>query len=222
MSICKNCGAQLGDGARFCPKCGSLVPTQSQPAYETNPSAQPAYEMNPQTNSQSAYSARPQMQSQPAYNAQPQPQPAYNAQPQPQPAYTAQPAYNAQPYTSASGAASYTAHSAAAEVPAGVKVKGYIGMGLGIESLPMSFIAFICSMMALTIGESDFGFNTMAPPAICFCIFQLAISITAMVLSSSSRNSGFTENATKLGKVFGLIGTIITGISLFFSLIAAA
>lgn len=37
MKYCKNCGKELKDDAKFCPKCGSVVPVQEKSEnYEKN------------------------------------------------------------------------------------------------------------------------------------------------------------------------------------------
>ena len=96
MIICKNCGAELPDGAKFCTKCGYAIipeeeilrePQEAQAAADDwNAQAAPAY--NP-------YPAAPQPQ-EPQYQQPQYQQPQYQ-QPQYQQQYQ-QPQYYGQPY----------------------------------------------------------------------------------------------------------------------------
>lgn len=39
MTVCPNCGAQLNDGVRFCPKCGAAIGVAPQPQPQPNASS---------------------------------------------------------------------------------------------------------------------------------------------------------------------------------------
>ena len=152
--------------------------------------------------------ANQQPQAQPAYQ-QPQAQPAYQ-QPQAQPAYQqpqAQPTYNAAPVSTS--------------MPASAKVKGFIGMGLGIEALVSSFLSYIYVILAFV--ESSYYYyydSSYAGFAIGFSLVELAMAIAGLILSSKAREAGFESAPTKLGKIFSIISIPLYGFAMFLALIA--
>ena len=116
--LCTACGAQLNDGARFCPICGKAqentganqaaqmnggIPVYAAPPPEqppVQPPAQPVYAAPPPP-VQPAYSAPPQQMNQAPYGSAPPPAPP-PPPPPPPPAYGAPPPYQPQaPYGNA-------------------------------------------------------------------------------------------------------------------------
>ena len=75
MKFCRNCGAELKDNAKFCPKCGATCSTENNPV-TPQPAPNPAPQQTPNPTPQPASAA-----SQPA----PQPTPAYQPNPAPAP-----------------------------------------------------------------------------------------------------------------------------------------
>ncbi len=72
MAFCANCGAQLGEGARFCVRCGTPVASMTNTVPVPN-SAQPQNYAQPQTYAQPQYYAAPaQTYAQPQYYGAPQ------------------------------------------------------------------------------------------------------------------------------------------------------
>lgn len=204
MAFCTNCGTQIPDGAVFCPGCGTKqapeAPVSAEPIRfeETQvldaqePVYAPVYE-------EPAPTYEPPVYTPPVYE-QPQQAPVYE---QPSPTYQP-PVYNYQP----------PVHTAQPEISAGTKVKGFIGMGLGIFGLVMSFLSLIIALAA--IGASDFGAAAMV-----YSLMGLGSGIAAKILSGKSAEEGFSGTPIKLGSIFGLIAIIMGGIAFFFGMIGA-
>lgn len=98
------------------------------------------------------------------------------------------------------------------QVSGGTKVKGFIGMGLGIGALFMGVLTVI-------LGFCSFASLECAILAITYGIVTLALAIPAKILSAKSISGGFRSKAPSLGNVFGLIGIICGGVGFFFGLI---
>lgn len=47
MAFCKNCGAQLADGAAFCPSCGTPIQAQANQSQQPQQQAQPVVNAQP-------------------------------------------------------------------------------------------------------------------------------------------------------------------------------
>lgn len=151
---------------------------------------------------------QPQAEAQPAYQQPPvQEQPVYQ-----QPVYQqpqAQPTYNAAPVTKT--------------VPASAKVKGFIGMGLGIEAIVSSFVSYIYVILAFVESSYYYYYDgSYAGFAIGFSLVELAMAIAGVILSSKAREAGFEAAPTKLGKIFGIISIPLYGFAMFLALIALA
>ena len=70
MAFCGNCGTQLNDGAKFCPRCGQTVGGgESTPQQQVNQPQQASYQQP-----QQAYQPQQQSYQQPAQAYQPQQQ----------------------------------------------------------------------------------------------------------------------------------------------------
>ena len=97
MEFCQNCGAQLKEGTKFCPNCGTLVQSQGSPAAVQPEAASAAAAMSAEhpasapvavMEKEPASPAAPQ----PGIYQQPAPQPGAYQQPAPQPGAYQQPA----------------------------------------------------------------------------------------------------------------------------------
>lgn len=97
MEFCQNCGAQLKEGTKFCPNCGTLVQSQGSPA-AVQPEAASAAAAMPAEHPASAPVAVMEKEPaspaapQPGIYQQPAPQPGAYQQPAPQPGAYQQPA----------------------------------------------------------------------------------------------------------------------------------
>lgn len=204
MAFCSNCGTQIPDGSIFCPGCGSkCVATPQTPSYAEPVLPQDTYVLFPQE----PVNAPVQEEAPPAY------QPPVYEQPAPPvyqpPVYTPpvyeEPAYQPPAYQP-------PVATAQPQLSAGTKVKGFLGMGLGIFGLFLSFLSLIIALGS--IGASEFGSTAMINS-----LFGLGSGIAAKILSGKSASEGFSGAPIKLGSIFGLIAIIMGGIAFFFGLI---
>lgn len=103
------------------------------------------------------------------------------------------------------------------QVSGGTKAGGFVGMGLGIGGFFFALLGFIYTIIGLEIDEV-MSFSM----AFAFSIFSLPLSIIGMSLSSKSRNAGNTSAVCTVGKVFGIIGLVLTCVMLFVGFVALA
>ena len=129
--------------------------------------------------------------------------PTYQQPTYQQPTYQ-QPVYGYQPPVA----------NAQPEVSTGAKVKGFIGMGLGIGSLAIAVIALIVGF--ISVGEAY-----LAGSAIGYSLVAVGLGVPAKILAGKAVEEGFIGTPTKLGSVFGLIGIIVGGVAGFFGIIGA-
>ena len=201
MAFCPNCGAQLSGNEAFCPSCASPVAAQPQ---------QPVYQQPEQPTYQQPVYQQPEqpIYQQPVYQQPEQPtyqQPVYQQPEQPiyqQPVYQ-QPVY-AQPV--------YQQTASQPTVQTGDKVKGFVGMGLGIVALVFAIIDFFMIFSVIS-------FAPMAGALIVYVIFTIALAIPGMILSVKAIGNGFKSAPAKLGKIFSLVSLIIGGVSFLVSII---
>lgn len=228
MAFCVNCGTQLPDGAVFCPGCGTK--REIQPAQI--PAAEPIATVEPpvavpfeeaqilaeqpsfgETEVLGAQEPAPVYEEAPAFVAEkPQPpvyQPPVYQPPVQEPVYQ-QPTYQPPVY-------SYQQPVPEAQpvVSAGAKVKGFIGMGLGI-------MAFVMGIITLLLGLGSLGDSSAAVGAIIYALMSIGFGIPAKILSGKAISEGFVGTPTKLGNIFGLLGIIFGGVAFFFGLIGSA
>ena len=139
---------------------------------------------------------------QPAYQQPVYEQPAYQQPVYEQPTYQ-QPVY-AQPV--------YQQTTSAAPVQTGDKIKGFVGMGLGIVALIFAIIDFVMIFAVI-------GYAPVAAGLIVYVIFTIALAIPGMILSAKAIGNGFKGVPAKLGKIFSLVSLIIGGVALLVSII---
>ena len=207
MAFCTNCGNQIPEGSIFCPgcgtKCASEAPAHAEPipfeetqVLDQSPVCTPVYEEPAPVYQPPVYE---QPQQAPVYE-QPAYQPPVNEQP---PVYGYQPpVYNYQ----------QPIPQAQPVVSAGAKVKGFIGMGLGIGSLAIAVIALI-------VGFASVGDAYLSGAAIGYSLVAVGLGVPAKILAGKAVEEGFIGTPTKLGSVFGLIGIIVGGVAGFFGII---
>ena len=194
MAFCTKCGAQIPDDAIFCPSCGAQHAPEV-PAYA--PPAEDTYVLFPEAPKQeeAAPAYQPPVYTPPAYEP-----PVQESAYQP-PVYTYQPPTYQPPVPTAQP-----------QLSAGTKVKGFIGMGLGIFGLFMSFLSLIIALDS--IDGSGFALTGMVYS------FGLGSGIAANILAGKSAEEGFRAAPTKLGRVFGLIAIIAGSIAFTLGLIS--
>ena len=84
-----------------------------------------------------------------------------------------------------------------------------VGMGLSIAGFIFAIIVSLASLAGFADPES-----ALAMPLV-FSIFYAPFSIVGLIFSNKCRNAGDTSTFSRLGKIFGIIGIIIYGISIF-------
>lgn len=91
------------------------------------------------------------------------------------------------------------------------KGKAVTGMALGIAGLVFSVLGFFYLMLFSAAGLAE-----EAGVVLSFAcgFFGFPLSLVSMILSNSSRSNGDTTVFSKLGKIFGLIGVILSGLLL--------
>ncbi len=103
-------------------------------------------------------------------------------------------------------------------VPAPVK-KPHIAVK--IVSMALSIEGFICAILGAL-----YTLIGLIEPAVAFLfslifgMVSLPFSIIGLCLGSKCTNAGDTSVFSRLGKIFGLIGIIVAGVSLFIGLIS--
>lgn len=114
--------------------------------------------------------------------------------------------------------AQYTVYQPATqEVQTKSKIFGFIGFGLAIFGMLMSFICFINAVTAL-----DYSYYSMyeeLSTTLGLSVIFIPASIIGLIFSKNSRNEGFTSAITKVGQILGLISTILFGLVSFISFI---
>ena len=114
--------------------------------------------------------------------------------------------------------AQYTVYQPATqEVQTKSKIFGFIGFGLAIFGMLMSFICFINAVTAL-----DYSYYSMyeeLSTTLGLSVMFIPASIIGLIFSKNSRNEGFTSAITKVGQILGLISTILFGLVSFISFI---
>ncbi len=210
MAFCFQCGAQLPDGASFCPECGAdlrawraamqgsapVAPEVRQdacvPASAENPPAPEnvnSYADFPAAPLASASSEAPDGQSFPAEPLYPDVRPTY-------------------------------AQSAWQQAPAPVPAKGMgvAGKILSIVGFASSVLGLLVSflIMSLVISSQDAAAfwvengSTMVPELISMVAEGLILSVVGLVLTRKAASKGNPQ--TKAGRRFGWIGIVLSAI----------
>ncbi len=94
-----------------------------------------------------------------------------------------------------------------------------VGMSLSIAGLVFLAIGSLYTLIGLIEAGMAFAF------ALVFALFFLPLSIVGLCLSNKCINAGDTSAMSRVGKILGIVGIILAGVSLFIgftALIAAA
>ena len=119
------------------------------------------------------------------------------------------------------------------------KAKGIVGFVMAMECFVSSILIMMYSILisALVIGYKDdfissFTYKysstlytphdlyTMLLTYLFMAIAEMVLGIVAVSLVNKARNSGNTSKLTSLGKTFGIIGAVISGVTAFILIIA--
>ncbi len=237
MYICPNCKRTSEAPMNFCVGCGTPMveqaPAVAQPQYQQVPVQQPQYEQpqyqqapvqQPQYE-QPQYQQAPVQQpqyEQPQYQQAPVQQPQYE-QPQYQQAPVQQPQYAQPQFQQAPVQQQYTqpqyqqqyAPVTNQTVNAGPsKAKVIIGMVLSIVGLAMAFICFVSYFSNLDYNGGAYAFGY----AFGFSIFSFPAALVGLIFSKNNRNEGDISAMSMIGKILGLVGVILSGVTLFIGL----
>lgn len=118
-------------------------------------------------------------------------------------AYYNQPMYPHQPYAPQQGTPS--------------KAMAIVSMALAAAGLFFSVFSFFYTIIfAMVDAAVGFGMS------IGFGFFSIPLSLVGFILAIKARNAGNTTVFSKLGKIFGLIGLILSAFSVFIGLICVA
>lgn len=110
------------------------------------------------------------------------------------------------------------AQEARVEVSTKGKVMGFVSFGLAVFGLFFSTITFF---LALSAVDSYFA-EGPASVAIVYSIIFIITSILGMVFSGIAQREGNTAVFARLGKIFGIIGTVLFGLSFIIAIGALA
>lgn len=94
------------------------------------------------------------------------------------------------------------------------KVLGFIGMGLGIESL----FAAIYGLVVTLAGMEETGF-AFAMSVVLGLFISLPTGIIGKILSNRSAQAGNTSGACSAGSKLSIAAIIVSGVMLFFGVI---
>ena len=97
------------------------------------------------------------------------------------------------------------------------KAKMIVGMALAIDSFATAIIMFFY-VIALADLFPELGLTY----AFVFALINLPIGIVGLVLSKDTTDGYNTPIFCRLGKIFGLIAVILTGVTLFLALLMCA
>lgn len=89
-------------------------------------------------------------------------------------------------------------------------------MALSISGFSFLILGFFYTLIGLVEEGMAFGM------AVAFSLFFLPLCIVGMALSNKCQNAGDNSAFSRVGKILGLIGIIIAGISLFIGFISLA
>ncbi len=84
-----------------------------------------------------------------------------------------------------------------------------ISMVLSIEGFYAAYVTLILTLVGLIQQPFSFEFS------VGFSLFYAPLSVVGLIFSNKCRNAGDNLAFSKVGKILGLIGIILYGVSLF-------
>ncbi len=133
--------------------------------------------------------------------AQQSAEPTYAPPTYSQPAYTQHSSNTYAPYQDV-----YTTPTAPKKPHLAFKI---VSMALSIGGFVLALVTFFYTLFGLIEPPVAFVFSFI------FSIFYSPLSIVGLILSNKCQNAGDNSAFSKVGKILGLIGVIIYGVSLF-------
>ncbi len=94
------------------------------------------------------------------------------------------------------------------------KAKSIVGMALSIAGIAMSSLASFYSLIFLIEEELE----GVAVSGILFFFFSFPLSLVGLILSKNYINAGGTNTFSRVGKILGIVGVILSSVMLFFGL----
>ncbi len=224
MYTCSKCNFKTETAINYCPQCGGGMlfvkpmvqkpaeptfaqpvqqnvqpPVQPQPANQayTTQSA-PAEPMHNQYNTQGYSQPTAQFQAEPTYAPPSAPQQnQYNA-------------YNSHNYSAQNN--NFYQPVNEPKVSVGRKIAGMV---LSIIGAAFAFFTFIGTLDSM-------GYEDAFDGAFILTLLFGALPIIGLVLSNKCRNDGDTSPISKVGKILGIVGLALFGLSLFFGFVSLA
>ena len=99
-------------------------------------------------------------------------------------------------------------------IPTSAKVKSIVGMALAIEGLASIAVGlFYTAIFLLASGYFTFMYGLM------FCLVCTPFSLVGLILSNNAINSGSTWKMAKIGKILGIVGLILCGVTFFVAIV---
>lgn len=88
------------------------------------------------------------------------------------------------------------------------KAKAITGMALSAAGLAFAFMGFLYTLIFMMVdGAAGLGMS------IGFGIFSLPLSLVGLIISGNNRNAGDRTVFSKIGKILGIVGVILSGVS---------
>ena len=98
--------------------------------------------------------------------------------------------------------------------PAPSKAKSIVGMALSIAGAAMSSLASFYSLIFLIEEELE----GIAVSGILFFFFSFPLSLVGLIFSKNYINAGGSNTFSRVGKILGIVGVILSSVMLFFGL----
>lgn len=99
-------------------------------------------------------------------------------------------------------------------IPTSAKVKSIVGMALAIEGLASIAVGLLyTAIFLLASGYFSFMYGLM------FCLVCTPFSLVGLILSNNAINSGSTWKMAKIGKILGIVGLILCGVTFFVAIV---
>lgn len=95
------------------------------------------------------------------------------------------------------------------------KAKSIVGMALSIAGLAMCSLSWFYSLIALMAEDLE----TAGSLGFVFFFFSFPLSLVGLILSKNYINAGGSNTFSRVGKILGIIGVVITSVTAFFGLI---
>ena len=113
-------------------------------------------------------------------------------------------------------------------IPVGARVKGIIGMVLGIEGFITALIFAVYGLCFAAITAFGGSYDAEAGMLgtlysvlwIVYTCIPLAMGIAGYILSKSAKTGGYISKITSSGKIFNMLTIILCGISIFIMILA--